>query len=1189
MRHVLRLLGTTLLMLTVFALCAQSATLQFTLEFSEQDLSITERDGFHIIRLGTHLLTDEVGSPQLPLVPVLLALPPGARVTGVTVENTESTDIIGTFLPFPSQPPRLLPIPGVRLPVKPFVRPGRTGYQGAAAYPGDVVRLTSASMLAANTMVGLVAHPVQFLPERGRLRFFRTITFAVEYVTGSAPPLRRSTGLRTAHDLAPVVGNPADVRPERSFLRERTDRLDAATVEYVIVTTAALEPGFQPLADWKTRKGVPASIVTIEWIDATYEGEDAAERVRAFIADAHDTWETTWILLGGDTAVVPVRYAFAMDCEANYQPDDNDIPCDLYYSDLDGDWNADGDAVFGEVADGIDLIADVFVGRASVETMDDVDAFVAKTLSWEHGDNGGYQLDMLFAGEILWSDPYTDSGLGLDMIDSESVPPRYDPIDKQYESQGNESRESIIAALNDGQCHFLHDGHAWFTVLGCGDGYLDRADASALTNLTAQPLVYSIGCWPAAFDKDCVAERFVENPSGGAAAFIGNSRYGWGSPGNPGYGYSDRFMAEYYRCVFLDAVRHAGTALAAAKAAFAPLSQTENVYRWHQYELNLLGDPEMPLWTDHPIVLNVAHPESVSTSGSPVDVIVWTTQGTVENALVCVTNGHDLYERALTGPDGSVTLSVSTTQPHELAITVTAANSLPYESTIAVGLTGAYLTAGDITFDDGAGGNGDGLPGPAETTDMTFTVTNLGGGSAPDATAVITTSDVWITPLADSAAFGEIAAGATVASTTPYSIQIGAGCPDGHVALLEVAISSAGLGETWNEVLPVTVHAPVLSVASYSIDDASGGDGDGIAEPGENLRVMVELLNSGGATARSPVATLWSSDTWAHVLSGAVGMQSVPSGQRGQVVFDVSLTLDCPLPHFPEFQLETVTSDDQTGVDTLTVSVGTTGFTTDFEGPAIGWSHGGANSLWHATDHRAHSGSKSWYCGQDASWQYANLMAAHFDSPEFVLGAETELSFWCWYDVTIYGVDGLYVQTLSHGVPSDTLDFIGSGGALETLGSIGNDWIEYTYDLEGEPGDTVQIRFLFVSDGTDVAEGVYVDDVTVSTLIESSGTSVPDDADQLPLLQLAQNCPNPFTPSTTIRFALALPGDVNLSVYGIQGRLIRTLVDGARSAGSHIVEWDGRDAGGVEVAAGVYLYRLSIGETEETRKMILVR
>jgi len=1166
-----------------------AATLEHTLTFSEQDLTVETRDGFDHIRLGDHLLTQEIGAPELPLVPIQLALPPASRVTDIAVIDTESIEIIDVVHPFPAQPPRLLPVPDLSFPPKPFAQPSTARYEGTAPYPADLIRTSSITTLRGHPVIGLLVHPVQYLPESGRLRLYRSLTIAVEYEPGDEVALPRMRGGAATTSLESILANPGSTGARRSLVRNAPTLLDPGEVEYVIITAAALEADFQPLADWKTRKGVPASVITTEWIDATYAGGDGPARIRAFIADAHDTWGTEWVLLGGDSDVVPVRRTFAMDCEANYQPDDNDIPCDLYFADLDGDWNNDGDDIYGEIADGIDLLPDVFVGRASVENSAGAQTFVAKTLAYERGETTDYQLDMLMAGEILWSDPYTDSGLGLDMIDVESVPPRFDPIEKQYQSQGNESRESVIASLNDGVGHFLHNGHAWWTVLGCGDGYLDRADASGLTNALRQPLVYSIGCWPASFDKDCVAERFLENPNGGAVAFIGNSRYGWGSPGNPGYGYSDRFMAAFYRQLFLKGQHHAGTALAAAKASFIPLSQSENVYRWHQYEVNLLGDPELPLWTDTPAALNVSHPDSLPADGGPIDIVVWTSQGTLTDALVCVTNLGDVYERGRTGDDGSLSLLIETAEPHELFLTVTAADCLPYETTMAVTMSGAYLDAGTLSFDDSSGGNGDGLPGPGETVELEFPVTNLGGDVAGGVTVVLTTDDPQVTLLADTASYGDVAGGDQVPPAAPFEIEIGDDCRNGHVTILHATITATTTRETWDIALPVTVAAPVLGIASYSIDDTAGGDGDGIPEPGEEISLLVELRNDGAAAAMTPDAVLWTADPWTLVTGGSASAPSVPSAGTVPMVFALSIAPECSMPHFPELTLETVTADGLADADVLTISIGTTGFATDFEGPAIGWSHGGRNDLWTTTEHRAHSGTTSWYCGQESSWQYGNDMAAHLDSPEFVLGAQTELSFWCWYDVTIYGVDGIYVQVLEHGAPVDTLDFIGSGGALETLGSIGNDWLEYVYALPGDPGDTVQVRFLFVSDATDQAEGVYIDDVTVSSGIESSGTDVPDAEQVETLLQLDQNTPNPFTPSTTIRFALSAAVPVELSIYSIQGRLIRTLVDGLRDPGGHIVEWDGRDAAGTEVAAGVYLYRLSTGEFEETRKMILVR
>jgi flagellar hook assembly protein FlgD len=77
---------------------------------------------------------------------------------------------------------------------------------------------------------------------------------------------------------------------------------------------------------------------------------------------------------------------------------------------------------------------------------------------------------------------------------------------------------------------------------------------------------------------------------------------------------------------------------------------------------------------------------------------------------------------------------------------------------------------------------------------------------------------------------------------------------------------------------------------------------------------------------------------------------------------------------------------------------------------------------------------------------------------------------------------------------------------------------------------------------------------------------------------------------TTIRFDLPSAAQVSLKIYDLNGRLIRTLVNAeSRGGGEHLVEWDGRDDAYIEVAAGVYIYRLSAGDWMETRRMTLVR
>jgi subtilisin family serine protease len=88
---------------------------------------------------------------------------------------------------------------------------------------------------------------------------------------------------------------------------------------------------------------------------------------------------------------------------------------------------------------------------------------------------------------------------------------------------------------------------------------------------------------------------------------------------------------------------------------------------------------------------------------------------------------------------------------------------------------------------------------------------------------------------------------------------------------------------------------------------------------------------------------------------------------------------------------------------------------------------------------------------------------------------------------------------------------------------------------------------------------------------------------------LAQNHPNPFARGTSISFALARRGHVLLDVYDISGRHVRTLSQGVLGEGAYTVPWDGRDAGGEEVAGGIYFYRLQAGGIDETRKMVVLR
>ncbi len=108
--------------------------------------------------------------------------------------------------------------------------------------------------------------------------------------------------------------------------------------------------------------------------------------------------------------------------------------------------------------------------------------------------------------------------------------------------------------------------------------------------------------------------------------------------------------------------------------------------------------------------------------------------------------------------------------------------------------------------------------------------------------------------------------------------------------------------------------------------------------------------------------------------------------------------------------------------------------------------------------------------------------------------------------------------------------------------------------------------------------------------IYDTPTDVGDETENLPdQFALEQNYPNPFNPATTIEFALPVAADTRITIYNIQGQIVRTLADTHLPAGYHAVVWNGLDNYGNTVASGVYLYRIDADGFVASRKMLLLK
>ena len=174
-------------------------------------------------------------------------------------------------------------------------------------------------------------------------------------------------------------------------------------------------------------------------------------------------------------------------------------------------------------------------------------------------------------------------------------------------------------------------------------------------------------------------------------------------------------------------------------------------------------------------------------------------------------------------------------------------------------------------------------------------------------------------------------------------------------------------------------------------------------------------------------------------------------------------------------------------------------------------------------------------------------------------------------------------------------------GQVTLQWELAGDIIDSKYEITrtDRNGTTVVLTDGVVSKGSGLFEyhdvdvipgGAYRYSVDVSsggstiTLFESNFIDVP-----CLLFALEQNSPNPFNPSTRIRFTLPSAQEVLLTVYDVSGRRVTTLVNGTQSAGEHTVQWDGLSDGGVPVATGVYVYELRSQAGVVSRKMTLLK
>jgi len=351
------------------------------------------------------------GEPCLPATGAYILLPPETMVTAIKVTTSEKR-LLGTgydIIPAGSIQPLSNPVP------KPLVK--GPIYESSSAYPNVLYTKVGTYIQRGYTILVLQLHPVRYIPADGTLYYYPPMHIQVTTAAAPANPLFR--GIPTdVERVRSIVDNPEVIQQYPTSTR-------TASYDLLILTTKTLQSAFVDLHDYHNEHGTPTMLATIEDLG------DTPGSLRSFISETYRDEGIQYVLLGGDDTEVPAVsfWVHGFDEDNENRPYTTYMPSDLYYSCLDGSFNGDGDERWGEPTDGedgsdIDLMAEVYVGRACAGNLKEARQFVNKTVTYLSQEPDSYLTRTLFAGEYMgdfgiatWGGNYMDQLIDASVAD----------------------------------------------------------------------------------------------------------------------------------------------------------------------------------------------------------------------------------------------------------------------------------------------------------------------------------------------------------------------------------------------------------------------------------------------------------------------------------------------------------------------------------------------------------------------------------------------------------------------------------------------------------------------------------------------------------------------------------------------------------------------------------------------------
>ncbi|MBN2103829.1 T9SS type A sorting domain-containing protein [bacterium] len=574
---------------------------QKSMHLSAPDLQLEHADGYSSLYIEGYGWMGEAGAPKLPGRIISILLPEGATYIQVQVASVSYSLIPGSFSIAPIAP--MFPAssdPFMISEIHSEYQKNQFIYQQDTFYPESSVTCTGVHYQDKTPVVQIKFLPVRYNPVQHILEKVENADVVIHY----EDPVEHTVKSVLKRN---VQFNPSDVRPS-----------------LLVIGSESVSTQLGPYLFWKTCLGYRVSFASVESICQQVSGPTKTEQIRQFLKQKYKNDGTEHVLFVGHRDIIPYQKLYPNP--DNHTPAGG-VPSDLYYAQINGDWDGDGDGYPGEYEeDHVDLISELHVGRIPFSEPDIVAAILDKIILYEK-DDGAWKKNALLMGAISnyknenHAFEYyvkTDGAVLMEKIKTDIF--TLNDVRTLYEKEGNSpsaascdyplNRENVFSAWSAGSFGCL----SWFShgsYEALKRKWWDQDNGNEIPESTEiewqnlitvndapineqyQPVIFANACdngWP---ERTSLARQLIRN---GASAIVSASREAYNTLGWQEIQDGGTATLSYYfwNCLVQDNSQ-VGEALESARTDYQSMFHGSWLHLSNLYAFNLFGDPSMTL------------------------------------------------------------------------------------------------------------------------------------------------------------------------------------------------------------------------------------------------------------------------------------------------------------------------------------------------------------------------------------------------------------------------------------------------------------------------------------------------------------------------------------------------------------------------------------------------------------------